>query len=312
MQNIFLTGATGFVGKSIANNLKTNGYNVITTSRSHSDNTNIVKLDLNQPFDLIKPLKAIDVVIHSAAKVHCMKLDHTSEQGFIDINVNATVALAKQAVEAGVKRFIYISSIKVNGESTTGQSPFSSDDLPHPEDTYGKSKYQAEQALLALAKTTTMEVVIVRPPLVYGPGVKANFGSLIALAKKPVPLPFGAINNKRSFIYVENFSHFVELAIHHPLAKNTIWCVSDDNDLSLRELLSLLITATGSKAKLVSIPSLCLVFLLTIVGKKNISDRLFGDLQVNIEKTKTILGWKPPFSTKEAINNSIVTEDNNK
>ncbi len=310
MERILLTGATGFVGSTIQKQLVAQDYDVVSSSRiaSHKD----ILLDLEKDFDITEELVGVQYVIHAAARVHCMNDSKEDEQRYIDSNVTATVNLAKQAIQAGVKRFVFISSIKVNGESTTDRKPFSSSDTPSPEDAYGQSKCKAENALLDLAKTSNMEIVIVRPPLVYGPNVKANFASLMNLASKPILLPFGAINNKRSFIFVESLADFVVHVLDHPLAKNKVWCVSDDNDLSLSQLLSLLIKFSHSKAVLVKIPPKLIVRLLTFLGKKNVADRLVGDLQVNILETKNILGWTPPFGVEESLRKTVLLSDRKK
>ncbi|PSV10561.1 NAD-dependent epimerase/dehydratase family protein [Photobacterium leiognathi] len=311
MRKVLLTGATGFVGKAIEKKLLLNGDDVIPASRNPLKPNGII-FDLEKNFALTEQLTGIEVIIHTAARVHCMNDSKEDEQCYIDSNVTATVNLAKQAIQAGVKRFIFISSIKVNGESTTDRKPFSSSDIPSPEDAYGLSKYKAENALLDLAKTSDMEIVIIRPPLVYGPNVTANFASLMNLASKPILLPFGSVNNKRSFIFVENLADFVVHVLKHPLAKNKVWCVSDDNDLSLSQLLSLLIQFAHSKAILVTVPPKLIVCLLTFLGKKNIADRLIGDLQVNILETKNILGWTPPFSVEESLDRTVLLSDRKK
>ncbi|WP_305810638.1 NAD-dependent epimerase/dehydratase family protein [Photobacterium leiognathi] len=267
LEKILLTGATGFVGSAIAKQLVGQGYGVISASRIVSKK-NTLLLDLEKDFEITEQLVGIEYIIHAAARVHCMNDSKEDEQRYIDTNVTATVNLAKQAIHAGVKRFVFISSIKVNGESTMDRKPFSSSDIASPEDAYGQSKCKAENALLDLAKASDMEVVIVRPPLVYGPNVKANFASLMNLASKPIWLPFGAVNNKRSFIFVDNLADFVVHVLKHPLAKNKIWCVSDDNDLSLSQLLSLLIKFSHSKAVLVKVPPKLIVCLLTFLGRK--------------------------------------------
>lgn len=308
MRKVLLTGATGFVGKAIEKKLLLNGDYVIPASRNPVK-PNSVSLDLEKDFDLTEQLTDIEIIIHAAARVHCMNDSEEDEQRYTDSNVKGTIKLAKQAIKAGVKRFIFISSIKVNGESTTDRKPFSSTDIPSPEDAYGQSKYKAETVLLDLAKASGMEIVIVRPPLVYGPHVKANFASLMNLASKPLLLPFGAVKNKRSFIFVENLAAFIVHVLEHPLAKNKVWCVSDDNDLSLSQLLSLLIKFSHSKAVLVKIPPKLIVRLLTFLGKKNVADRLVGDLQVNILETKNILNWTPPFSVEESLHKTVLLSD---
>lgn len=221
---------------------------------------------------------------------------------FRKINVEGTVNLARQAAQAGVKRFVFISSIKVNGEETHPGRPFTADDNPAPSDPYGISKQEAEEALLALSQETGMEVVIVRPTLIYGPGVKANFRSMMGWLKKGIPLPFGAIYNKRSLVSLENLISLILVCLTHPNAAGQIFLVSDGVDLSTTELLSRTAEALGVKSRLIPVPVRLLVFCAVALGRRALSQRLCGSLQVDISKTQTLLGWNPPVSVQDALN----------
>jgi nucleoside-diphosphate-sugar epimerase len=308
LKNIFITGVTGFLGTSIKSKLCSLDYQVVTAGRTTNSYCD-VEFDLEKPFDLVKKLKNIDVIIHSAAIVHVMKNKNKkmADEKYQKANYEATIELAKQAVAAGVKRFIFISSIKVNGETTTGRLPFSSSDLPLPKDAYGLSKAKAEEGLLDLAEKTGLEVVIIRPPLVYGPGVKANFASLVKLATKSMPLPFGSINNKRSFVFIDNITDFIVTTVNHPAAINQIWLISDDEDLSTSQLLRLIIEYSQSKAFLFNVPQRFFVYLCRLLGKQNIAERLCGDLQVDIKHTKEALDWTPPYTVQQAIKKTVLS-----
>ncbi|MCW8995623.1 MAG: SDR family oxidoreductase, partial [Psychromonas sp.] len=244
-----------------------------------------------------------DILIHCAARVHIMN-DSSSNplQAFREVNTYGTLNLAQQAADAGVKRFIFISSIKVNGESTKLGFPFKPDDHFVPTDPYALSKYEAEVGLRKIAAATGMEVVIIRPPLVYGPGVKANFASMMKWASKGLPLPLGGIkDNKRSLVSVNNLVDLIITCIDHPNAANQTFLVSDDDDLSTSQLLTNMATALGAANRLLSIPSSWLTLAAKLIGKPAISQRLCGSLQVDISKTKELLNWQPPYSTAECM-----------
>lgn len=220
---------------------------------------------------------------------------------FREVNVAGTLNLARQAVSSGVKRFIFISSIKVNGEGTSLGEPYTADTSPAPTDPYGISKLEAEQALLALAAETGMEVVIIRPVLVYGPGVKANFLNMMRWLSKGVPLPLGAIHNKRSLVALDNLVDLIVTCIEHPSAVNQVFLVSDGEDLSTSELLRRMGRALGKPARLIPIPAGVLEMGARMVGKKTIAQRLCGSLQVDISKTRELLNWSPPMSVDCAL-----------
>jgi nucleoside-diphosphate-sugar epimerase len=242
------------------------------------------------------------VVIHTAARAHIMKdevPDPLAE--YRKVNVDGTLNLARQAAEAGVRRFVFISSIKVNGEQTPVNQPFTAEDASAPEDAYGVSKMEAEQGLQALAAETGMEVVIIRPPLVYGPGVKGNFASMIKLVEKGLPLPLGAIHNKRSLVALDNLVGLIITCIDHPAAANQAFLAGDGEDRSTTELLQGVARAMGKPSRLVPVPAGLLMFGATVLGKKAMAQRLLGSLQVDISKARNLLGWQPPLSVEEGL-----------
>ncbi len=220
---------------------------------------------------------------------------------FRAVNVAGTLNLARQAVSAGVKRFVFISSIKVNGEGTASGKPYTADDTPMPVDPYGISKLEAEQGLQALSQETGMEVVIIRPVLVYGPGVKANFRSMMSWLRKGIPLPLGATGNKRSLVAVDNLVDLIATCIDHPAAANQTFLVSDGEDLSTTQLLQRMGKALGRPARLLPVPASLLQAGAAMLGKRAIAQRLCGSLQVDIGKTRELLGWAPPVSVDDAL-----------
>ncbi|GAB2876880.1 UDP-glucose 4-epimerase family protein [Microbulbifer echini] len=300
-ERVLLTGASGFVGCTLLPALRDKGYKVLPVYRQPVEGGFQIQ-GLDAQIDWSAALEGVSVVIHTAARVHVMQESATDPLAeFRKVNVDGTLQLAQQAAASGVKRFIFLSSIKVNGESTAGQSSFSALDDCHPEDPYAVSKKEAEDALLALAEETGLEVVIIRPPLVYGPGVKANFQSMMVWLQKGIPLPLGSIENRRSLVSVYNLIDLITVCIDHPKAKNQIFLVSDDRDMSITELLTCLSTALQCRARLLPVPKSVLVFMLSLFGKRAVADRLCGSLQVDIVKTKELLGWKPAVTVEEGL-----------
>ncbi len=304
--NILLTGASGFLGGKILKTLnRLGGFDIALALRSQGSYSAAIAHvvgELSADTEWSVALTGRQLVIHAAARAHIMKdevADPLAEYRLV--NVEGTLNLARQAAAAGVERFIYISSIKVNGESTPLGRPFVSSDAPAPEDPYGLSKLEAEQGLMQLAAETGMEVVIIRPPLVYGPGVKGNFASMIKLIDRGIPLPFGAIHNKRSLVGVDNLVDLIIRCVDHPGAANQVFLAGDGKDLSTTELLLGVGKAMGKPARLIPVPVGLLQFGATLLGKKAMAQRLLGSLQVDISKTCELLDWKPPYTVEQGL-----------
>lgn len=247
-------------------------------------------------------LDGVETIVHLAARVHVMReTDVDPIKRFREANVSATINLAQQAADTAVRRFIFVSSIKVNGESTPAGKPFRATDLRSPLDPYGISKAEAEEALIALGKKTGMEITIVRPPLVYGPGVKGNFQNLIRWARFGVPSIFSKVKNKRSFISVNNLSDFLITVLHHPKAANSAFLVSDGEDLSTHEMLTRLTIALGGTPKSIPVPPTILQGLGSLVGRKDMIARLTENLEIDTSITTQLLDWTPPSSVNDSL-----------
>jgi nucleoside-diphosphate-sugar epimerase len=247
-------------------------------------------------------LAGVQVVVHAAARVHVMSETAGDALGeFRRVNVEGTMQLARMAAQAGVKRFVYISSIKVNGERTAPGQPFTADDTAAPQDPYGISKHEAEQALRQLGEQTGMQVVIIRPPLVYGPGVKANFLSLLQWLEKGFVLPLGGIRNQRSMVAIGNLVDLIETCLDHPAAAGQTFLVSDGDDLSTPRLLKRLASALGVKARLLPVPAALLLLGGALVGRRGVAQRVCESLQVDISKNRELLGWVPPIDVDTAM-----------
>jgi nucleoside-diphosphate-sugar epimerase len=302
---VLVTGASGFVGEALVFRLLLD--KKFTPVAAVRGVTRLLGLCRLIPFDLTDTtaspaLNDVQVVIHAAARVHVMNETSTDAlSDFRKVNVDGTVRLARKAAESGVKRFIFISSIKVNGESTAPQSSFKADDPPAPVDPYGVSKQEAEDALKQIGLSTGMEVVIIRPPLVYGPGVKANFLSMMSWLHRNIPLPLGAINNQRSLVALDNLVDLIVTCIDHPAAANNVFLVSDGEDLSTTLLLRRMARALGAKAWLLPIPDFVLSLSASLLGKKAVVQRLCSSLQVDISKTCDVLNWRPSVSVDKAL-----------
>lgn len=299
---LLITGYSGFVGNNLVEQLQGN-YQLNLLGRKQSHFGTVFKHNLDSSSLYSEALENIDVVVHCAARVHIM--DDTASDPlneFRAVNAHGTLNLAKQAAQAGVKRFIFLSSIKVNGESTTGKSSFTADDIVAAEDPYGISKAEAEQQLLDLSKQTGIEVVIIRPPLVYGEGVKANFASLMRFVGKGLPLPFRSIkNNKRSLVSVYNLVDLIKVCIEHPKAANQIFLASDEHDLSTAEMVALMAKVQGKKNFALPVPVWCFKLAGKLLNKRDVIDRLTGSLQLDITHTKNTLDWKPPYSVEHGF-----------
>lgn len=312
---VLVTGASGFVGRSLMFALNQNDNvdcmgAVRTQPISVTSKYNLVDVgELNVTTDWSSALLDIDVVIHCAARAHIMN-DEVMEPliEYRRVNVDGTLNLARQAATSGVKRFVFISSIKVNGEQTKLGLPFTADDEPIPEDDYGVSKLEAEQGLRLIAQETGMEVVIIRPPLVYGKNVKGNFANMIHLVSKSLPLPLGAIHNQRSLVALDNLVDLIITCIDHPAAANQVFLASDDDDISTTELLRGVANAIGKPSRLIPVPAALLQLGATMLGKKAMAQRLLGSLQVDITKNRELLDWTPPITVEEGLKRCFVNE----
>jgi nucleoside-diphosphate-sugar epimerase len=308
---ILLTGANGFVGRAILKTAQQRSikirpaYRSLDSVKGQPEAAFVSGLD--SAADWFKALQGVDVVIHTAARAHVRReaaLDPLAE--YRRVNVQGTLNLARQAAAAGVRRFVFISSIKVNGEATALGHSFTADDSPAPEDAYGVSKAEAEAKLRQVARETGMEVTIIRPPLIYGPGVKGNFVSLINWVGRGLPLPLGAVtHNRRSLVGLDNLVDLILVCVDHPKAANQIFLVSDGEDLSTVDLLRKISVALGRPARLLWVPLELITFMAGLVGKEAISQRLLGSLQVDIHKTCDLLNWKPPASVDEGMRRTV-------
>ena len=309
--SILVTGASGFVGKSLCAELFQQGHVIVAAVRSANtqidDFERVIVGSIDSATDWSATLRNMDIVIHLAARVHVMDdsaVDPLAE--FRKVNVEGTLNLAKQAAKAGVKRFIFISSVKVNGEQTIKNKPFLETNIANPQDAYSVSKYEAEQGLMRIAGETGMEVVIIRPPLVYGAGVKANFASLLRIVKRGLPLPLGSVtNNRRSFVALDNLVDLIITCIHHPNAANQTFLVSDGDDVSTTDLLRKMAVAQGVPSRLLPVPVPLLNLCAKLIGKQTIAQRLLGNLQVDISHTQKLLNWQPIISLEEGLRRAV-------
>jgi nucleoside-diphosphate-sugar epimerase len=308
---ILVTGATGFVGSALVARLARDGTETRACVRrndaSMPDGVHTVHVaGLTADTDWSSALAGVYVVVHAAARVHVM--DDTAADPLTEfrrVNLEGTLNLARQAAAAVVRRFVFVSSIKVNGESTLPGQPFTADDKPAPLDVYGVSKMEAEQGLRELAAETGLEVVIIRPPLVYGPGVKANFASLMRAVQRGWPLPLGALHNQRSLVALDNLVDIIVTCLSHPQAANQTFLVSDGQDLSTTELVRGMAQAAGVPARLLPVPVWALQAGASLLGKGDAVQRLCGNLQVDMSKARSLLGWVPPVSVEEGLRRAM-------
>ena len=301
-----ITGANGFVGKQLCDELLRQKQVVrvaLRTGRTLMDGVeSVVVGTIDVATNWSDALRNVDVVIHLAARVHVMRdaaADPLAE--FLKVNLHGTKNLAEQAVKAGVKRFVYVSSIKVNGGETLGQHSYTEQDVPAPQDPYGISKWKAEQALQRIAQNTSLEVVVVRPPLVYGPGVKGNFINLLATVNKGIPLPLTGANNARSLIYVGNLVNALIACATHPAAAGQTYLVRDGVDVSTALLVEKIAVALGRKNHLFYFPPSLLRAVAAMLGRSEQVARLFGSLRVSDEKIRSELGWIPPYTLEQGL-----------
>nr|WP_319395228.1 NAD-dependent epimerase/dehydratase family protein [uncultured Desulfobacter sp.] len=304
---IFVTGSSGFVGSQLllklASLYDSSVYGVVRKNDFPVPQS-VEKIEIQSLNDigLFRNLGELDAVIHLAGKTSSGKIVSSAEKEEMKaVNVGGTLNLARQAAEHGVKRFVFLSTVKVNGGQTQKGQPFVEINLPQPEDAYGRSKLEAEEGLNEISLKTGLEVVVIRSPLVYGPGVKGNFVSLMRLVEIGFPFPLGGIDNKRSLVGLQNLIDFIVTCVEHPAAANQTFFVSDGNDLSTSELLKLVAKAMGRPSRMFSVSSHFLKVVGKLFGKKAISQRLFGSLQVDINKARCLLGWRPKVSVEKEL-----------
>ncbi|HVY06721.1 MAG TPA: SDR family oxidoreductase [Burkholderiales bacterium] len=303
MKSILITGASGFVGRALCDLLDSQGYVVRRASRKDQPAqpfSTIAVGDIGPQTDWKAALEGCESVVHLAAHVHVAGKSADDEGMFHRINAEGSEELARQAARSGVRRFVFLSSVKVNGERSPSR-PFTESDPPMPGDAYGASKAEAEKRIMSIGAQTGMEVVVVRPPLVYGEGVKANFLNLLRIVDAGLPLPFRSMDNRRSLVYVGNLASALEACLTHPAAANRVFFVSDDCDVSTPQLVREIAGALGKKARLIPFPMGLLAAIAAATGSADQVARLTDSLQVNIGAIKTALDWRPRISLQEGL-----------
>lgn len=308
--SILITGGTGFVGRALVHRATAEGRSVRLALRRDEGRwggSGVVVGDIDARTLWAPALTDVQCVIHLAARVHVMAEEATDPlAAFRAINTEGTLALARQAANARVRRFVLVSSIKVNGEITPPGQPFTLHRGAQPADPYGRSKWEAELSLQTLARETGMEVVVVRPPLVYGPGVKANFAAMIRAIERGVPLPLASVtHNRRSLVALDNLVDLLITCLDHPAAANQTFLVSDGEDLSTADLLRRLGEAIGKPARLFPVPTALLRAGAALVGKRGLAQRLLDNLQVDISHTRETLAWTPPITVDEGLRRTV-------
>jgi len=305
---VLVTGATGFVGTALVDHLAANpAHQVRCVVRRSSaltpDRVERVEIpEITGDTSWSRALAGTDVVVHLAAKVHDLRASGPESVGaYRAINTDGTLNLARQAASAGVKRFVFLSSVKVNGE----EGQFNESDAPRPVDPYGVSKLEAEKGLREVAATSRMSTVVVRPPLVYGRGVKANFRALLRAVARGIPLPLGDIHNKRSLVALDNLVDFLTVCLEHPMAANETFFVSDGDDVSTTELLRRVGAAVGKPVRLIPVPPSLLMLAAALVAKRDAMHRLLGTLTVDISKARESLGWRPVVTMSEGLRRTV-------
>jgi UDP-glucose 4-epimerase len=304
---VMVTGAGGFIGQKLCTVLEESGFDIVPVFRSHQSGCEkdlpaaVLSKTIDATTDWTNELIDIDVVVHLAARVHVMHGGDANDlSSFRDINAEGTRNIATQAAQAGVNRFIYLSSIKVNGEETTNR-PFYFDQPPNPQDSYALSKMEAEDVLRKINETTGMGVVIIRPPLVYGPGVKGNMLALVNILRRGIPLPFGAIDNRRDLVSIYNLCDLIRVCLLHPAAPAHTFLASDNESISTADLIRYIADGLKRNARVFSVPTWMLKLLAGFVGKRKELEKLTGNLQIDSSPTRQVLDWHPPLTVGDSF-----------
>ena len=311
LMRTFVTGASGFVGRTLIHTLSLRSHEIVAAMRAAPSDrdtpSNSVAIgDINATTNWSAALHGADAVVHLAARVHVMRdtaIDPLAE--FRRVNTDGTLNLARQAAAAGVKRFIFLSSIGVNGNSTSQGKIFTENSASLPHDPYSVSKHDAEVGLRAISKSTGMEIVIIRPTLVHGSKAPGNFGKLTRLVAKGLPLPLASIDNRRSLVGIDNLVDFIITCLEHPAAANETFLVSDGEELSTPDLIRRMARAMNRPARLLPVPKSVLMAVASMLGKRDMAQRLCGSLQVDISKARALLGWNPPVSVDEGLRRAV-------
>ena len=300
--NILVTGATGFIGNEVVLALRKHSLKLVSRKGITDSVHDSYEKDISGKTSFYNCLEGVETIVHTAARVHQLQ-DKKGEGGtdYYKVNREGTLNLARQAANSGVGHFVFLSSIKVNGENTAPGKAFSPFDKPAPTDHYARSKYEAETGLLEISKETGMNVSIIRPPLVYGPGVKANFAMLLRAVKMGLPLPVGSATNKRSLVSIWNLVDLIVTCIEQQALQTGVYLVSDGDDLSTPELIRLMYKALGKKPRLISVDPRVIKGITLIVGKQLVFERLYGSLQADISETRDMLDWSPPLTVYESL-----------
>jgi nucleoside-diphosphate-sugar epimerase len=302
---ILVTGAGGFVGTAVVAELARRAIPHRAVTRARRDGHFSIG-NIDPRTDWTGALDGIHTIIHLATRASILNESVADPIAhFRAANVDSTLNLASQAIKAGVKRFVFISSIKVNGEATQRDRPFTAEDVPNPQNHYAQFKLEAEQGLFALSKGSDFGVTVIRPPLVYGPGVKANFATMMDWVNRGIPLPLGSVSNKRSFVFVGNLADLIILTAVHPNAGGQVFLVSDGQDISTTELFKKIAQALGRPSLIVPIPAALLTFAAAAIGQSAIASRLTDSLQVDVTKTRALFGWAPRKDFDEGLCQTI-------